>query len=238
MKEIFEVGDDIFSAMIAVDILLEGVWLAVLLYAATRARSIDAWTGADTRAIEELRLRVESYQAEQARIPGLTDTMQVLGVGFSVTAIAHLAAGQIAPWIEREAPGLRVLSNTRLRRLEGVGASRIGSALLYVLIASIGMRMNILAVTESPGLFAVGALWILFHAALLILVAKVIRAPVFFVAVGSQANIGGAASAPVVASAFHPSLAPVGALLAVVGYGVGTYAAYLCALLMRAVSPA
>jgi uncharacterized membrane protein len=258
MKEIFEVGDDIFSAMIAVDILLEGVWLAVLLYAATRARSIDAWTGADTRAIEELRLRVESYQAEQARIPGLTDTMQVLGVGFSVTAIAHLAAGQIAPWIEREAPGLRVynltssffwiiiiattislvLSNTRLRRLEGVGASRIGSALLYVLIASIGMRMNILAVTESPGLFAVGALWILFHAALLILVAKVIRAPVFFVAVGSEANIGGAASAPVVASAFHPSLAPVGVLLAVLGYGVGTYAAYLCALLMRAVSPA
>jgi uncharacterized membrane protein len=258
MKEIFEVGDDIFSVMIAVDILLEGVWLAVLLFAAGRARAIDARTGADTRAIEELRRRVESYQAEQARIPGLTDTMQVLGVGFGVTAIAHLAAGQIAPWIEREAPGLKVynltssffwivviatsisliLSTTRLRRLEGVGASRIGSALLYVLIASIGMRMNILAVTESPGLFAVGALWILFHAALLILVAKIIRAPVFFVAVGSQANIGGAASAPVVASAFHPSLAPVGVLLAVVGYGVGTYAAYLCALLMRAVSPA
>jgi len=257
MKEIFEVGDDIFSAMIAVDILLEGVWLAVLLYAAARAPSIDARIGADTRAIEELRLRVESYQAEQERIPRLTDTMQVLGVGFGVTAIAHLAAGQIAPWIEREAPGLSVynltssffwivviattisliLSNTRLRRLEGVGASRIGSALLYVLIASIGMRMNILAVTESPGLFAVGALWILFHAALLILVARIIRAPVFFVAVGSQANIGGAASAPVVASAFHPSLAPVGVLLAVVGYGVGTYAAYLCALLMRAVSP-
>jgi uncharacterized membrane protein len=258
MKEIFEVGDDIFSAMIAVDILLEGVWLAVLLYAAARAPSIDARIGADTRAIEELRLRVESYQAEQERIPRLTDTMQVLGVGFGVTAIAHLAAGQIAPWIEREAPGLSVynltssffwivviattisliLSNTRVRRLEGVGASRIGSALLYVLIASIGMRMNILAVTESPGLFAVGALWILFHAALLILVARIIRAPVFFVAVGSQANIGGAASAPVVASAFHPSLAPVGVLLAVVGYAVGTYAAYLCALLMRAVSPA
>jgi uncharacterized membrane protein len=242
MKEIFEVGDDIFSAMIAVDILLEGVWLAVLLYAATRARSIDAWTGADTRAIEELRLRVESYQAEQARIPGLTDTMQVLGVGFSVTAIAHLAAGQIAPWIEREAPGLRVYNLTSSFFWIIIIATTISlilskSALLYVLIASIGMRMNILAVTESPGLFAVGALWILFHAALLILVARIIRAPVFFVAVGSQANIGGAASAPVVASAFHPSLAPVGVLLAVVGYGVGTYAAYLCALLMRAVSP-
>jgi hypothetical protein len=86
--------------------------LAVLLYAAARAPSIDARTGADTRAIEELRLRVESYQAEQARIPGLTDTMQVMGVGFSVTAIAHLAAGQIAPWIEREAPGLKVYNLT------------------------------------------------------------------------------------------------------------------------------
>ena len=71
---------------------------------------------------------------------------------------------------------------------------------------------------------------------LLLIVAKIIRAPFFFVAVGSQANVGGAASAPVVASAFHPSLAPVGVLLAVLGYALGTYAAWLCGILMQFVA--
>ena len=72
---------------------------------------------------------------------------------------------------------------------------------------------------------------------LMVIVAKLIRAPYFFLAVGSKANIGGAASAPVVAAAFHPSLAPVGVLLAVVGYALGTYGAYLSALLMQMVAP-
>ena len=71
------------------------------------------------------------------------------------------------------------------------------------------------------------------HALLLILTAKIIRAPYFFLAVGSQANGGSAASAPVVAAAFHPSLATVGVLLAVFGYVVGTYGAMICTYLME-----
>ena len=96
--------------------------------------------------------------------------------------------------------------------------------------------MNALAILDSPGVFLLGVIWMLIHVSLLLLVAKIIRAPFFFVAVGSQANVGGAASAPVVASAFHPSLAPVGVLLAVLGYALGTYAAWLCGILMQFVS--
>ncbi|MBT7518740.1 MAG: DUF819 family protein, partial [Candidatus Marinimicrobia bacterium] len=99
------------------------------------------------------------------------------------------------------------------------------------------MKMNILAIFENPSLFIIGLIWIAFHAILLIVVAKLIRAPFFFLAVGSQANIGGAASAPIVASAFHPSLAPVGVLLAVLGYAIGTYGAWFCGMLMQAISP-
>ena len=93
-----------------------------------------------------------------------------------------------------------------------------------------------IAILSNPGVFGVGASWILFHGALLFIVARLIRAPVFYFAVGSQANIGAAASAPVVASAFHPSLAPVGVLLAVLGYALGTYAAWICAQLMRVIA--
>ena len=126
-----------------------------------------------------------------------------------------------------------MLSFTRVKRLEGAGASKIGSAMLYILIASIGMHMNLGAILSDPKLFGVGLTWIAIHAGLLLLVGRLIRAPVFYLAVGSQANIGGAASAPVVASAFHPALAPVGVLLAVFGYALGTYAAWACGQLMR-----
>ena len=71
------------------------------------------------------------------------------------------------------------------------------------------------------------------HAVLMIIVAKLIKAPYFFLAIGSQANVGGAASAPIVAASFHPALATVGVLLAVFGYAVGTMSAILCTILME-----
>ncbi len=129
------------------------------------------------------------------------------------------------------------LSFTKFRRLEGAGASKIGTVFIFLLVAIIGTRMDVFQIADSPLLFLVGLVWMLFHVILLITVAKVVRAPFFFVAVGSKANVGGAASAPVVAAAFHPALAPVGVLLAVLGYALGTYGAILSAELMKMASP-
>jgi len=257
MKEIFNVSDTLFSSMIAVDVIVANIWMAFLLYGAGINERIDAKFQADNSAITELKEKIEAYRAQILRIPDLTDTLKVMTVGFGVTAIAHLGADIIAPWISESAPWLAKfsltskffwlivlattfalgLSFTKARELEGVGASRYGSLFLYILVATIGMKMNILAIFENPGLFVVGLIWIGFHAILLIVVAKIIRAPFFFLAVGSQANVGGAASAPIVASAFHPSLAPVGVLLAVLGYAIGTYAAWICGILMQGISP-
>ena len=258
MKEVYEVGDRLFSVMIAVDVLVANIWMACLLFAAGRAKQIDTKVGADTSAIDEVKTKVEEFRARIAKIPALKDTITVLAVGFAVTAVSHLGADLIAPRIERHAPGLAQFSLTskffwivvlattaglllslssRVRALEGVGASTLGSVLLYVLIATIGMKMNILAVFDQPALFLVGVIWMTFHAVTMLLLAWLIKAPLFFLAVGSQANVGGAASAPVVASAFHPALAPVGVLLAVLGYALGTYGGWLSGQLMRVVAP-
>jgi uncharacterized membrane protein len=217
---------------------------------------MDRRSGADTSAIAELKASVEAFHDEHARVLNLTDLMLMVAVGFGVTGLAHALGGGISGWIAVSAPGLErlsltstffwivviattgglLLSFTRAKNLEGAGASRVGSAMLYVLVASIGMGMDVSSIFSNPGLFAVGGIWITFHAVLLLLVAKLIRAPVFYMAVGSQANVGGAASAPVVASAFHPSLAPAGVLLAVLGYALGTYAAWICGLIMQAIA--
>ena len=129
-----------------------------------------------------------------------------------------------------------VLSFTKLRNYEGAGASKVGSVFLYVLVAAIGSHMDLSRIADNPGLFGVGIIWMIIHVLILLIMAKIIKAPYFFVAVGSQANVGGAASAPVVASAFSPVLAPVGVLLAVLGYAIGTFGAYLCGLIMQWVS--
>lgn len=128
------------------------------------------------------------------------------------------------------------ISFTPLRRLEGVGASRIGTVFIFILVATIGMQMHIAAVRENASLFLVGLVWMAIHVGSMFAVAYLIKAPYFFLAVGSKANIGGAASAPVVAAAFHPSLAPVGVLLAVLGYVLGTYGAWICGLMMQYVA--
>ena len=257
MKEVFDVSDAVFSQMVAVDVLCASVWMAILLYLSGRAEKIDAWMGADTSAIEDLKQRVEHFQKKHARFLTLPDLLFIAAVGFGVMGLSHVVADFVAPWIQEEAPGLArlsltspffwiivtattvglVLSFTPVRKLEGAGASKVGSAMLYFLVATIGMGMDITAVLRNPGIFAVGGIWISIHAVLLIIVARLIRAPLFYLAVGSQANVGGAASAPVVASAFHPTLAPVGVLLAVLGYSIGTYAAWICGLMMQAIAP-
>jgi uncharacterized membrane protein len=125
------------------------------------------------------------------------------------------------------------LSFTKAKNYEGAGASKIGSIFIYILVTSIGMKMDLTMIFDNVGLIAIGLVWMSIHAGLLILVAKIIKAPYFFLAVGSQANVGGAASAPIVAQAFHPSLASVGVLLAVFGYAIGTVGAIICTILME-----
>ncbi|MDO7084449.1 DUF819 family protein [Pseudocolwellia sp. AS88] len=255
MKEIYGAGDQIFSAMVTVDVIVANLWMAVLLIMASKAKSIDAKTGADTSAIEALKNKVESFNAEHSRIPQLTDIMIILSIGLGVTGFAHLFSDNITPYFIANYPDLGrfsfhskffwmivfattvglILSFTKARNLEGVGASKVGSSFLYILIATIGMKMDIRMILDAPVYFILGAIWMLIHAGLMLVVAKLIKAPLFYMAVGSQANVGGAASAPIVASSFHPSLAPVGVLLAVLGYTVGTYMAWLCGQILQSI---
>jgi len=253
MLEVYQPSSSLFSAMVTVDIIMANLWLAFLLYGASMATKVDQWLGSDTSAITHLREQVQNYQDKIKRIPSLSDLMSILAVAFGITAIGHIIGDNLAPWITENAPKLRefsldsaffwivvtattgglLVSFTKLRTLEGAGASKVGSLFLYILVMTIGLKMDLMAFFEAPGFFLIGLIWILMHVALLLIVAKLIKAPLFFVAVGSQANVGGAASAPIVASAFHPALAPVGVLLAVLGYALGTYGAYATAEIMR-----
>lgn len=260
MKEIYGASDNLFASMLLVDVIVANIWMGFLLYGATISDRIDKWLKADNSAIDDLRIRVENYRDSISKMPTLKDTMLVLAVGFGATAVAHWLSDIVTPFMENYSDVLNslnltsllsgffwlvviattiglALSFTKLKKIEGVGASRFGSVFIYVLVATIGMKMNIGEILNNLGLFAIGIIWMIIHVLVLLITAKIIKAPFFFVAVGSQANVGGAASAPVVAAAFSPALAAVGVLMAVLGYALGTYGAIICAELMQLVSP-
>ena len=261
MLEVFEYDRSLYGAMVLVDILVANLWLALLMISTSKRKKLDQWLKADTSAIEALQKNVERYQTQNSRLTTQPDLIALFAIAFGGVGIAHLLSPQIVNLLLYFIPSLNdpghVLTSltseflwmvvvattigigasfTPIKRYEGIGASKMGSVFIYILVATIGMQMNLLEAINHPELFAIGLLWICFHALLLILVAKLIKAPLFFLAVSSQANVGGAASAPIIAAEFHPALSSVGILLAVLGYVVGTLGAYLCALLMQTIS--
>lgn len=260
MLEIYGYNQSEYGKMVFVDIVVANIWMAILLIGIGRSKAIDKWLKADNSAIESLKNKVTKFAKSVKRNPSLTDIMIIVAIAFGTVSIAHIGANYLAPFFEDvvtgiESPTLRntltfldsqffwmisiatiaaiILSFTKAKNYEGAGASKFGSVFIYILVASIGMKIDLMSIFDNPGLIAVGMIWMTIHAILLIIIAKIIRAPYFFLAVGSQANVGGAASAPIVASAFHPSLATVGVLLAVFGYAIGTIAAIGCTILMR-----
>ncbi|EED38663.1 inner membrane protein [Stenotrophomonas sp. SKA14] len=253
MREVFGTDATTFGQFAVVDVACASLWMAILLFLANRAQQIDTRNGADTRAIDEMKARISAYEAQNARIPSMTDLMVIVGVALGGVGLAHAIAAPLSGWFKANvswasqfsldsqfvwvillstAMGLG-LSFTRARRLEAAGASRLGTVFLYFLIACIGMQMNLLSLLDRPWLFLLGAIWMATHVLVLWIVAKLLRAPLFFFAIGSQGNIGAAASAPVVAAAFHPTLAPVGVLLGTVGYATGTGLAYVTGLILK-----
>ncbi|MDQ6481944.1 DUF819 family protein [Dyadobacter sp. LHD-138] len=256
LREVFKPSDRLFSQIVAVDVITAELWMAVLIYGAGFATKIDHFLKADSSQIDEVKNHLEEFQQTNQRIPATRDYIYLCAVGLGATGLAHWLAEKITPYLATNYPALEkysltsnffwitglvtlmgiIFSLTPLRKLENAGASKLGSVFLYILVATIGMQMDLGSIADNPGLFAIGAIWMLVHAGTIVAVARWLKIPYFFLAVSSQANVGGSASASVVAAAFHPSLASVGILLAILGYAIGTYGGYLSALMMQWVS--
>jgi uncharacterized membrane protein len=235
--------DSAFGPIIVVDTVVGYGWMGVLLFFSAYQGVFDKVTGARTEALDQTNELLA--ELEQHRVPStLRDVLILIGLGLGGAVVSIALGERLDPlgdpviisnttWaILIVVTGGLALSFTPLRNLEEVGASRLGYAALYLLLAGIGARADLAAVLQAPVYLVAGALWIAIHVAILLGAARLVRAPLFFVATGSMANIGGAASAPVVAGVYHPAMAPVGLLMAVAGYVLGIYGALVCAWLL------
>jgi len=265
MLDIFNGGvqnnAEILSAVIIVDTVGGLITMIVCFSLVEKSATIDDKMGADRKPLLELIDVVDKFERETARNPTAADLLIIVGFAFMVMGtsvgvgnvladgfdqvpgttgdlLRKMAFNNKAFWRVMLATIAGVLASfTPLRKLDCVGATKVATVLLYFVILTIGMQVNIAKIVENPGLFGVGVIWITILLICLVVMSYLIKAPVFYAAIGCTANVGGAGSAPVVAAAFHPCLAPVGVLFGIFGYIIGTWAGYICVQLMRVSAP-
>ncbi|HEX6135451.1 MAG TPA: DUF819 family protein [Longimicrobiales bacterium] len=243
IAESVETPQSILGPIIVVDTVVGYGWMGVLLFLSGWQARFDRRIGARTEAIEETNRRLAELSARRVPIDTRLALM-IIGLGF-VGTVAGVAAGARMPSIGDPTiisqttwavlivvTGGLILSFTPIAKLEEAGASKIGYAALYLLLTSIGAQANLRAVLDAPLFLAAGMVWMAIHVLILLIAARLFRAPLFFFATGSMANVGGAASAPIVAGVYHPAMAPIGLLMAVGGYVLGIYGGLACAWLL------
>lgn len=243
VAESVDTPESAFGPIIVVDTVVGYGWMGILLFFSVWQKKFDKFIGADTRAIEETNARLAEMDRDRHPTT-VRDAAFLVGIGMGAAVLSVNLGARIPPlgdptiisattWaVLIVVTGGLLLSFTPLRDFEKVGASQLGYTALYLLLAGIGAQADLKAVLQAPVYLLAGAVWISIHVAILVLAARIVRAPLFFVATGSMSNIGGAASAPVVAGVYHPAMAPVGLLMAVVGYVFGIYGALFCAYLL------
>ncbi len=262
LKESFQTSDSLFGVMVVVDTFVAYTWLALVIALSRFQDRFNAWNGADDTVIRELNDRISRMEEQRSRPLRGYDIPVILGVAFGIGSLCFYLGGLSADMITNFFSGFDsqliqdiggvfstytmavilvslvglVLSFTRMSNLEEAGASKVGYFLLYLMICTFGSQASIAEVLKQPLFVLVGVVWITIHAICIFTALRLTRSPLFFLAAGSQSNIGGSASAAVACSAYQPALAPVGVLLGVLGGVIGTYGGIVCGILCQLVA--
>jgi uncharacterized membrane protein len=239
-----DISAELQGIVIIVDTIVGYSWMGLLISLASRQPSFDRWNRADRQVLDQVRERMAGLRKGDGRPASVPDLTLMVGLAIVLTAVC-LKLGALLPPVGQvlNAFGWAIillttaallLSLTPLARLEAVGASTVGYAGFYLLIASVGAQGDLRKVLTHPQFVLLGVIVLLVHAAVMLLTIRLLRAPLFFFGAASQACTGGYSSAPLVAALYEPAMAPVGLLLAVVGNISGTYLGLLVAQILVA----
>jgi uncharacterized membrane protein len=235
-----ELSPELQGVIIIVDTVVGYSWMGVLIWLAGQQSRVDRFLGADRSEVAGLGARLAERREAARRPMGLSDVTLMVALAIGLT-ILSLQLGARMPPLGRVLNAFSwavlivttvslLLSLTRVAaRLEEAGASTLGYAGFYLLLASVGAQGDLRKVVSNPQFVLLGLIVIAVHAAVTLLAVRLLRAPVFFFGAASQACLGGYSSAPVVAAIYEPAMAPLGLLLAVLGNLTGTYLGLLTA---------
>ncbi|MEC9274022.1 MAG: DUF819 family protein [Candidatus Neomarinimicrobiota bacterium] len=230
--------DDLFGIMIIVDTVVGYGWMGIVIFFSAYQEKIDRWNGVETSLVENINIQMSDIDSKRRPIRFI-DLITILSIGM-IGGYYSLKIGEWLPDLGRIVTSFGwtiiivsilgiIFSLTPLSDLENAGASHIGNFFLYLLLATIGAKANLTSIIYAPVFLLVGICWIAVHAVILFMGGRLLKVPMFLIATSSQANIGGVVSAPIIATVYQKSLAPVGLLMGVLGNIIGIYFGLLTA---------
>ncbi len=230
--------DDLFGIMIIVDTIVGYGWMGIVIFFSAYQERIDRWNGVETSLVENINIQMSDIDSKRRPIRFI-DLITILSIGM-IGGYYSLKIGEWLPDLGRIVTSFGwtiiivsilgiIFSLTPLSDLENAGASHIGNFFLYLLLATIGAKANLTSIIYAPVFLLVGMCWIAVHAVILFMGGRLLKVPMFLIATSSQANIGGVVSAPIIATVYQKSLAPVGLLMGVLGNIIGIYFGLLTA---------
>jgi len=223
------VADSQMGYTLIMDSVNYAVWVMLLLMAVPYARHFNNWTKADTSQIDAVGASLMSEKTDQPLPTTFHDLILLLGTSFMVAAVSQYVAPMLPTssfvstysWVVLIATAAGIIAAlTPLGKTSGI--SMLASLMLYLIVALIGSRANFAELSQAPFYIFCGFLILVIHAVLLALIARIFKLDLFTCGVASLANIGGVASAPILAAAYSEVLVPVGVLMSMVGYVIGT----------------
>ena len=225
-----------------IDSIDYAIWVMILLALVPFAKKFNHWSKADTSVIDEVGERL-AQQEENKRSMTPLSVFVFLGSSLLVSLLAQFLASYLpttsflttTTWVVIIATVTGILSAvTPLAKISG--GTQLGNMMLYLIVALIASRANFSELTEAPLYIIAGFVIIIIHALIMLLFAKLFRLDLFSLGVASLANIGGVASAPILASAYSKALIPIGVLMAMMGYIVGTFGGLMVGKVLEMIS--
>ena len=229
IQKALDVSDSQMGYTLLMDSVNYAMWVMILLAIVPTAHRFNRWTGADTRQIDEIGARLAAEQKTAGAAMEFHHLILLLGTGFLVSALCKFTAGFLPTWSFLSSATWVVMLATLAGVLGGQtafgkipGIPMLANLILYLMVALMGSRANFSELTQAPFYILAGTLIIGIHALSLAFIAKLFRLDLFTCGVASLANIGGVASAPILAAAYSEVLIPIGVLMGMMGYIIGT----------------
>ena len=243
IQAILDVSEESLAYSLVMDSVCAVIYVMFLLWVINFSKEFNSWTKADVRLIDEVGAALEKEAKEDKRPLSWKNMLLLIGVSFfisSLTKDAGVMVASVLPVFDKAtwtvllvtATGL-IVAMTPFGKIKG--AEEVSNIMLYIVVAMIASRADISAMGNAPVWLAAGFLILLIHIAVMVILAKLIRLDIFTCAVASLANVGGTATAPVLAGAYSSALVPIGILMALLGNIIGTpggaFVGYLMSLI-------
>lgn len=246
--EMLGTSEEQFGLAIIADNVVYIVWLPLLLLSRDFATRFNTWARVPEDRLAMMDEAAEVH-SEVQHAPTMPQYLFLVAIAVTVTWIGATLAPGVSEWIASVSPGAAVvfseatvrillvttiallLSATPVSKLPN--STAMGTALIYIFTAGMGARASVAGLAEAPVFVAGAFVMILVHGLFCLAGAWLFRVDVHSVAIASAANIGAAASAPIVAAHHRPSLVPASILMALLGYAMGNYLAPLTGHLAR-----